>query len=348
MFQPLRTDRLVVRPLRIEEAAALHAWRNDPAVAHYQAWVLPFELERAEEMVRTAIELGGPADERWWTAAVEHAESGQLLGELVVNLTNAERTAEVGYTFIHDAWGHGYAVEALTALVDWLFGAFPITRVWGGLHPDNRASAMVLERTGLLFEGHNRLSFWLGDENSDDWVYGMTRDDWRQWRSRPVSTPDSVALVPVTPDNSHAVRALRTHRSQQAFVAPVEQSFADALVPELVNGAPVVPWLRAVEADGELVGFVMLALATEHHPEPFLWRLLVDRLHQRRGIGTRALNLVIAECRARGAGSLLVSWSEGKGSPGPFYRAHGFVPTGALVDGQETEARLDLSTTVRE
>jgi diamine N-acetyltransferase len=109
----------------------------------------------------------------------------------------------------------------------------------------------------------------------------------------------------------------------------------------VVDGAPVVPWMRAVVADDEIVGFVMLALRTDHHPEPFLWRLLIDRLHQRRGIGGRVLELVAEECRKMGDRSLLTSWVEGKGSPRPFYLRHGFEPTGKIVD-EETEARRQL------
>ena len=58
--------------------------------------------------------------------------------------------------------------------------------------------------------------------------------------------------------------------------------------------------MRAVYGDDELVGFVMLALVTAAHPEPYLWRLLVDRLHQRRGIGRRVLDLMVEECETRG------------------------------------------------
>ena len=46
------------------------------------------------------------------------------------------------------------------------------------LHPDNPASAMVMERNGFLFEGHTRSSFWLGGEVSDDWIYGLLQPDW--------------------------------------------------------------------------------------------------------------------------------------------------------------------------
>jgi diamine N-acetyltransferase len=104
-------------------------------------------------------------------------------------------------------------------------------------------------------------------------------------------------LVEVTAENERTVSKLKTHKTQESFVAPMGWSFTDALFPKVANGAPVVPWMRGVVADDEIVGFVMLALRTEHHPEPYLWRLLIDRLHQRRGIGGNALDLVEDEAQ---------------------------------------------------
>ncbi|MEX0757211.1 MAG: GNAT family N-acetyltransferase, partial [Acidimicrobiia bacterium] len=146
-----------------------------------------------------------------------------------------------------------------------------------------------------------------------------------------------VRLVEIDPETFDDVVKLRTHKTQERFVAPMAGSFADALFPELVDGAPVVPWMRAITADDTIVGFVMLALTTEHHSEPYLWRLLIDRLHQRRGIGSRAMDLVEAECQ----GSLLTSWVPGRGGPEAFYLARGFAPTGRIVDG-EVEGRKVL------
>jgi RimJ/RimL family protein N-acetyltransferase len=324
-----------------EDAELLWAWRNEPEVAALQAWSLPFSRQAAEQHVTSAIRSGGPVDGDWWTAMIDEVSSGRTVGELVVHLTNEARTAEVGYTLARRHWGRGYAVEALGALIAHLFESFPVSRVWGALHPHNRASAMVLERSGLLYEGCTRLSFWLGDDNSDDWIYGMTRPDWVAWRDRERAAASDVRLVPITVQNAATVRALRTHHTQRAFVAPVLDSFADALIPEVVDGVPAVPWLRAIEADSRITGFVMLALPDPVHRSPYLWRLLIDRMHQRRGIASRTLELIVEECRALGATDLTTSWSEGKGSPRPFYLAHGFTPTGRIVDG-ETEGRLSF------
>ena len=75
---------------------------------------------------------------------------------------------------------------------------------------------------------------------------------------------------------------------------------------------------------------------------PYLWRLLIDRRHQRRGIGDRVLSLLVARLRAEGHESLLVSWHPGPGGPEPFYLARGFVPTGE-VDEDEIVARLTFT-----
>ena len=70
-------------------------------------------------------------------------------------------------------------------------------------------------------------------------------------------------------------------------------------------------------------------------------RLLVDRMHQRRGIGERAVALVVEEARRAGVDRLVTSYVDERGGPEPFYERLGFVRTGAIVDG-EVEAALRL------
>lgn len=319
----------------------LLARRNDPKANLYQSWELPFTLEKAEALVTDVAAMSGPEDGQWWMAAVDLRASGAVVGDVAVRPTWGGRSVEIGYTLSPQHWGNGYSTEAAGAMVDHLFGDPTVTRVHGMVHPQNTASARVLERVGMRYEGHTRNSYWVGDDNSDDWLYAMTRSDWDDWRGRPRNPPGDVSLVPVDVTNHRAVARLETHRTQRNFVAPVDRSFADALFPEIINDAPVVPWLRAVHADDELVGFVMVAWPTEAHPDPYLWRLLVDRLHQRRGIGKRILDLVVAECRLVGAAHLLTSWNPAPGTPEKFYLSYGFKPTGEVVDG-EVEARLVL------
>lgn len=339
MFSELRTDRLVVRRPDAGDADALFARRNDPAVAEFQAWALPYERARVEEIIAEVTAAAEPTDGRWWMATVCLLD-GEIIGDLAVRLTWEGRSAEIGFTFARGHWGHGYALEATEAMVGWLFTRRGVSRVHAMAHPDNQASMMLLERLGMLYEGRTRNSYWVGDECTDDVLYGMTRDDWVAWQNRPRDPAKTVDLVEVTSENWRAVEKLATHHSQRHLVAPVVHSFGDALFVAPHDGKEVTPWLRAVRADGELVGFMMVALV-DGLP-PYLWRLLVDRRHQRRGIGDRIIDLLIEECGEWGAGHLDVSWSDERGSPRPFYERRGFVPTGKVQDG-EIEARLVLT-----
>ncbi|MEA1903201.1 MAG: GNAT family N-acetyltransferase [Actinomycetota bacterium] len=341
MFQPLRTDRLLLRRVHLDDVEALWRRRNEPRAAELQAWPLPYTRSQAEELIQSALNDDGPRSDEWFMMTIADPGDSEVIGELVLQLKWGGRAAEIGYTLDPAWWGRGYATEASSALVEWLFSDERLTRVEGMLHPDNVASARVLEKVGMKLEGHTRLSFWLGDENSDDLIYGMTRSDWVEWQNRPIEAPKEVRLVEITPDNYGRIGRLETHHTQRSFVATMAQSYADALFPEVYEGAPMVPWMRGVAADGDLVGFVMLAEITDHHPEPYLWRLLVDRLHQRRGIGTSVLDEVVAAAEAMGAHSLVTSWEEGRGSPKPFYERYGFESTGRIIDG-EVEARLAL------
>ena len=325
--------------MRSEDADGLHERRNDPEVSRYQDWVLPYPLEKAQQVVGDMAAMDGPCEGEWWMLAVTDFETDEVLGDLALFMSNEARTAEVGYTFAAEHWGNGYAVEAIGALVARLFETFGVTRVSGKLHPDNHPSAMVLERTGFLFEGHTRLSDWVGDDNTDDLIYGLTREDWESWRNRPRNPPAEVRLVELTTGNRQDVLDLRTHHSQRTFVAPMANSLSEALIPPVEGGSILKPWFRAIEADGALVGFLMLGFPKNE--EPFLWRLLIDRTHQRRGIAGVALALVGVEVKAMGHPTYLTSWIEGRGSPGPFYIGLGFELTGEIIHG-ETVARITL------
>lgn len=75
-------------------------------------------------------------------------------------------------------------------------------------------------------------------------------------------------------------------------------------------------------------------------PEPYLWRFLVDRRHQGRGIGGTALGIWLDDMRAAGHAAVGVSWVPGHGGPEGFYLRNGFEPTGEVRDGEIVARRV--------
>lgn len=148
-----------------------------------------------------------------------------------------------------------------------------------------------------------------------------------------LSHPMTVTLVEITADTVRAVCKLAVAPGQENFVAPNAVSLAQALFSDAA-------WYRAVHADGELVGFVMLedeTLRPEPPAEPgiFLWRLMIADGHQGRGIGREVIRLVLEHVRSRpGVRKFGTSYVPKPGGPGPFYEGLGFVPTGEIDDGE--------------
>lgn len=281
---PLLTERLVIRPYQPEDAVVFTAIRNDPEVARYQAWSLPFALTKAEEHIASFVALGGPTAGEWYQLAVCDRATGMLIGDLPVLVHESFPTAEIGYSFAPAWQGRGLATEAATALVDWLFDRYGLRRLEASLDPANLPSARLLERLGFLYEGTKRLGYGTHDNPSDDPFYGLLRSDWEAWKVRPRQSPEQVWLIEITPDNIAAVLRVTIPRSQECTVTPLPTAFIEAVVPPVMDGAPIAPWYRAVEADGEIVGFVLMSDVTAAHPAPVLRILLIDRWHQGRGI----------------------------------------------------------------
>jgi RimJ/RimL family protein N-acetyltransferase len=325
--------------MRTTDAALFAAYRNDPEVARDQSWNLPFTEQDALSLLSGQDDRDDVTPGQWTRLAVER--DGELIGDVCARIDPTCGVAEIGFTLARSGRGRGYASEAAQALVSDLVQRVGVGRVRAELHPGNVPAQRVLENVGLMYEATTKKSFLWRGRWGDRTTYGATAEECRAWAGRPHESPDQMRLVPLTLDNNRGYYALRTHHSQERFVAPMSWSFADALFPEVIDGTPVVPRLYGVEADGEPVAFVMIAEVTAAHPEPYLWRLLVDRRHQRRGVGRRALDLLCDQLRAEGCTTLITSWVPGPGTPAPFYRKYGFVETGEMVDG-ETLGRVPL------
>lgn len=135
-----------------------------------------------------------------------------------------------------------------------------------------------------------------------------------------------VTLREITRETVRDVCRLEVAPEQARFVASAAVSIAEAhFSPEA--------WFRAIHRGEAPAGFVMLSVKPEL-PEYFLWRFLVDARHQRSGIGSAALGLVIGHVRSLGAKEFFTSDVPGEGSPGPFYEKHGFAPDGRVEDGE--------------
>jgi histidinol dehydrogenase len=135
----------------------------------------------------------------------------------------------------------------------------------------------------------------------------------------------------VDADNVNALIKLAVAEDQRHLVAPVATSLAQA-----AYRAPGRP-LGLYDGDTP-VGFLLLWEAWRAKDEPadqlYIWRLMVDAAHQRRGFGAMAVRWAIDEARRLGVASVGLSHVDKPPHAGAFYEKLGFTYTGVVDEGE--------------
>ncbi|MFG2195666.1 GNAT family N-acetyltransferase [Streptomyces sp. NPDC048639] len=173
-----QTDRLSLRRFRPEDAPALAAYRSVPEVARYQSWISPVPVEAADALVRSYA-AGDPSAPGWFQYAVELKDDGALVGDVGVGLHENRMQAEIGFTLAPNRQGHGYAGEAIGAVLRDLFERRNLHRVSAECDARNLPSARLLERVGFQREGLRPEFTWLKGEWTDDLLFGLLAERWR-------------------------------------------------------------------------------------------------------------------------------------------------------------------------
>ena len=173
----LRTESLLLRPLRESDAPALFGIFSDPRVTRYLSRPSWPNIAIAHERIARDVEAMSAG--RYACFGIEQTVDGRLLGECsLFNLQEQCRRAEIGYTLAFEAWGKGYMNEALNALLEFGFSELGLNRVEADIDPRNLRSAKSLERLGFKKEGHLRERWIVAGEVSDSGLYGLLASEW--------------------------------------------------------------------------------------------------------------------------------------------------------------------------
>ena len=166
------SQRLIARRFTPLDLDVFVAMRADPEVARFQNWE-----NFTEDDGRAFLEWNAqrnPGEQGWFQFALERAEDRRFIGDCGLKISEADnRLAQIGYTLAPQYWSHGYAQEAVRALIDYAFSNFPIHRITASVDPRNVASVRVLEKSGFAKEAHFRQSEWFKGAWADDAIYAV-------------------------------------------------------------------------------------------------------------------------------------------------------------------------------
>jgi len=120
-----------------------------------------------------------------------------------------------------------------------------------------------------------------------------------------------------------------------------ELAIADALVPPTPTSGPVLTRVLAISANGDPVGYLVVAEPGGEGGHPCLWRIVIDYRHGGRGIEKLAVGELARFYGAAGHSQLDAYYHTRQGGLGRMFHAIGFAPVGQHGDAEL--ARLDLA-----
>jgi ribosomal-protein-alanine N-acetyltransferase len=128
-------------------------------------------------MVRGIIERAQADPRTEYYLAVTLPTAENVIGFARLGLAGV-RAGKLGYAIRADQWGHGFATDAATTMLDFGFTSLGLHRISAAIGPDNATSIAVVERLGFRYEGRLRDHVFTNGQWRDSQLFSMLADEW--------------------------------------------------------------------------------------------------------------------------------------------------------------------------
>lgn len=172
----VKQEAVELRPLAAEDAGRVHEWTSQEQASIYQAWG-PDTTTETEEYVFGAADAWKvqPQTRYVWAATVANLVVG--VGELRITSVSWRR-ADISGMVHTDWWGRGVASEVALLMCAFGFDRLRLERIEGTCDPRNRASAAVLRKLGMTYEGTMRRAVEIRTGWRDSELHSLIRPEW--------------------------------------------------------------------------------------------------------------------------------------------------------------------------
>jgi RimJ/RimL family protein N-acetyltransferase len=178
----LITERLLLRPIQLDDADAIFLYRSDSMSNQFQSWV-PRTVNDVHDFINNRIAPAIDIVGTWYQFAIITKENNAIIGDAGIHFLDSEKKlVELGCTLDHHHHGKGYATEALNVLIRYLFNSLQKHRIIVSIDPRNKKSIELAERLGFRKEAHFKQSVLIRGEWADDLMYAILKDEWSKNR----------------------------------------------------------------------------------------------------------------------------------------------------------------------
>ena len=171
----LKSERLEIKPMTIDETNTFIEYRNDPENAKFQSWTPDYTLESATEFIRAVARTPFPTKGEWNQLAVflQLENQNVHIGDIAFKMDSEGSQGEMGFTFSRNYQGKGFATEAVKIFLHHCFTGLHLHRITAITDRENLKSIQLLERLKFRREAHFVENIWFKGHWGDEYLYAL-------------------------------------------------------------------------------------------------------------------------------------------------------------------------------
>ena len=148
----IETKRLKLRQFNHDDVNDVFEYASETEIAKYVVWYPHTSKFESLEFLNNVVEAYLKNKPAPW--AIELNENSKVIGSIGFNnFYKEDSKAEIGFALSKEYWGKGITLEALTAIIYYGFHTLKLNRIEAHCMIENKASARVMEKAGMKYEG---------------------------------------------------------------------------------------------------------------------------------------------------------------------------------------------------
>lgn len=181
MFK-IETDRLILRPMELEDVDDLVQYQSNPEIVRYIPWP-PRTIEQVKKAAEETIATGKfdlKEDNDFIVLVWELKSTGQVIGQSNMGLVSkVNKASNIGWVTHQDFHRQGYAFEATKSLLTYAFKNFDLHRVIADIDTRVPESAALAEKLGMRREATYLDGEFFKGEWCDMWLYAILKREFK-------------------------------------------------------------------------------------------------------------------------------------------------------------------------
>ena len=150
----LETERLILRPITLDDAKACFSWNSDERVTKYMSYPTLTDISQTIDWIKSTL-----TDEKEYNFAFVLKEENKVIGTGSIGPSSKiEGYWGMGYNLHFDYWHKGYCTEAMKAIIDYDHKELGVNKICSCHAVDNPRSGKVMEKCGLKFAHYDEIT----------------------------------------------------------------------------------------------------------------------------------------------------------------------------------------------